>query len=372
MSEDKHIHIISLDVPYPADYGGAIDIYHRIVALHQLGFKIHLHCFEYGRGEQPHLKQFVEEVHYYPRKKSIRHILSRLPFIVVSRQSNELFQRLLQDNHPILFEGIHTTLLLNNPRLKERIKLVRMHNVEQDYYAALAKKSKGWKRLFYKREAEKLKRYEPVLSNAQHILAIQFNDKKHFERFHGSVYLFPACIPEITTSTLLPTKAYCLFHGNLSVEENSAAAFWLLDEVIGENKFEIHFVFAGKNPSDQLKNSCREKGVQLFENPSEDQMNQLIQEARVHVLYTDQTTGIKLKLVNSLNSSGHVLVNPLMVQGTDVTDLCSVYDSPASCLSSIQEAMKHPLDNALVEDRLSKLNVLFNSRENCKLIDRLI
>ena len=371
MSESKHIHIISLDVPYPADYGGAIDIYHRIVALHQLGFKIHLHCFEYGRGEQPHLNQFVEEVHYYPRKKSIRYLLSKLPFIVVSRQSNELFQLLLQDSYPILFEGIHTTLLLNNPRLKERIKLVRMHNIEQDYYAALAEKSKGWKRLFYKREAEKLKRYEPVLSNAQHILAIQSNDKNHFERFHGSVHLLPACLPEINANTLLPTKAYCLFHGNLSVEENSTAAFWLLENVIAENEFEIPFVFAGKNPSDRLKNSCSDKGVQLFENPSEDQMNQLIQEARVHVLYTDQATGIKLKLVNSLNSSGHVLVNPLMVQGSDVADLCTVYNSPAACLSSIQEAIKHPLDEVLVEGRLSKLNVLFNSLENCKLIDSL-
>ncbi len=372
MSEDKHIHIISLDVPYPADYGGAIDIFHRIAALHQLGFKIHLHCFEYGRGEQPHLNQFVEEVHYYPRKKSMRYLLSKLPFIVVSRQSNELFQRILQDNYPILFEGIHTTLLLSNPRLKERIKLVRMHNIEHDYYAALAEKSKGWKRLFYKREAEKLTHYETVLTNAEHLLAIQANDKKHFETFHGSVHLLPACLPEISVNTLLPTKAYCLFHGNLSVEENSAAAFWLLKNVIAENEFEIPFVFAGKNPSDQLKDSCKEKGVQLFENPSEDQMNQLIQEARVHLLYTDQATGIKLKLVNSLNSSGHVLVNPLMVEGTDVADLCTVYDSPTDCLCSIQEAMKHPLDRGHVENRLSRLSVLFNTLENCKLIDRLV
>lgn len=371
MSESKHLHIITLDVPFPADYGGAIDMYYRIKALHELGFIIHLHCFEYGRGEQQHLNQFVEEVHYYPRKKSIRHLLSKLPFIVVSRQSNQLFQRILQDNHPILFEGIHTTLLLNNPRLKERIKLVRMHNVEHDYYAALAETSKGWKAHFYKREAEKLNRYEPILSNAQHILAIQSNDKKHFETFHRSVHVLPACIPEISASTLLPTKAYCLFHGNLSVEENNTAAFWILNNVVSDNPQEIPYVFAGKNPSESLKSACIAKGVQLFENPSEDQMNQLVQEARVHLLYTDQPTGMKLKLVNALNSSGHVLVNKPMLQGTDLDDLCTVYDSPAACLSSIQEAMKQPLNNALVEDRLIKLNLRFNSLENCRLIDQL-
>ncbi len=371
MSESKHIHIISLDVPFPADYGGALDIYYRIVALHRLGFKIHLHCFEYGRGEQPHLNQFVEEIHYYSRKKSIRHVLSRLPFIVISRQSNELFQRLLQDNHPILFEGIHTTLLLNNPRLKERIKLVRMHNVEQDYYAALAKKSKGWKKQFYQNESRKLKWYETVLSNAQHILAIQSNDKKHFETFHKSVHLLPVCVSDINVESFHSTKAYCLFHGNLSVEENSVAALWLLENVIAKNHLEIPFVFAGKNPSAQLKQICTEKGVQLFENPSETQMQQLVQEARVHVLYTDQATGIKLKLINALNSSGHVLVNPLMIHGTNVADLCTVYNSPESCLSAIDEGMKNPLDDTSVHARLNQLSELFNTLENCKLIDQL-
>jgi len=87
---DKFIHIISLDVPFPADYGGAIDIYYRINALHELGYKIILHCWEYGRGEQEKLKENTHEVHYYKRKKSLRYALSKLPFIVVSRQSEKL------------------------------------------------------------------------------------------------------------------------------------------------------------------------------------------------------------------------------------------------------------------------------------------
>ena len=139
--ENKFLHIISLDVPYPADYGGAIDIFYRIQALHELGYKIILHCWEYGRDEQEKLKEITHEVHYYRRRKSPFLISNKLPFIVVSRQSNLLFQRLLNDTHPILFEGIHTTLLLDNPRLKDRMKIVRMHNVEHDYYFALAKKS---------------------------------------------------------------------------------------------------------------------------------------------------------------------------------------------------------------------------------------
>ena len=48
---NKHLHIVSFDVPYPPDYGGAIDVYYKLKALHEEGIKIYLHCFEYGRGE---------------------------------------------------------------------------------------------------------------------------------------------------------------------------------------------------------------------------------------------------------------------------------------------------------------------------------
>ena len=49
--QNKHLHIISFDVPYPANYGGVIDVFYKIKALHAKCVKIHLHCFEYGRAE---------------------------------------------------------------------------------------------------------------------------------------------------------------------------------------------------------------------------------------------------------------------------------------------------------------------------------
>jgi len=57
---DKHLHIISFDVPYPTDYGGAIDVFYKIKALHKLGIKIHLQTYEYGRGQQDELLKYCE------------------------------------------------------------------------------------------------------------------------------------------------------------------------------------------------------------------------------------------------------------------------------------------------------------------------
>ena len=42
------LHIISLDIPFPANYGGVIDIFYKLKSLSNLGVEIILHCFEYG------------------------------------------------------------------------------------------------------------------------------------------------------------------------------------------------------------------------------------------------------------------------------------------------------------------------------------
>ena len=41
----KHLHIIAFDIPLPANYGGAIDIF-NLKALHEQGVYA-LHCFDY-------------------------------------------------------------------------------------------------------------------------------------------------------------------------------------------------------------------------------------------------------------------------------------------------------------------------------------
>ena len=66
----KGLHIVAFDVPFPANYGGVIDIFYRIKALARLDVKIVLHCFIYG-GKEPHpeLDKYCEQVYYYKRRR---------------------------------------------------------------------------------------------------------------------------------------------------------------------------------------------------------------------------------------------------------------------------------------------------------------
>jgi hypothetical protein len=161
---NNHLHIISFDVPYPANYGGVIDVFYKLKNLSKKGIGIYLHCFEYGRGKQPELLKYCEKVFYYKRNTSFLNHLNKLPFIIKSRMSEELIANLSLDNYPILFEGLHTCGILYNPKLKDRYKIYRESNIEHHYYQHLAKAEKSnWKKMYFLREAKKLAAFEKQL-----------------------------------------------------------------------------------------------------------------------------------------------------------------------------------------------------------------
>jgi len=369
---NKHLHIVSFDVPFPADYGGAVDVFHRIVALHKLGVKIILHCFEYGRGEQVELEKYTEKVYYYPRKKSVLDTISKTPFIVKSRNSEVLLENLIKDNFPILFEGLHTCFFLDDPKLKNRTKIVRTHNIEHEYYFELSKHNSGLKKTFYASESKKLEAYEIQLKNADHILAIKNSDAIYFKTLCDSVFMLPASSEDRIISEQKETYPYCLFHGNLSVAENSIAAIWLIENVFSPIDRNNQLKIAGKDPGSDLIKLCSDHKVELIANPSEAELESLIQATRVHVFYSEQSTGVKLKLVNALASSGHVIVNDNMILGTNLMAQCSLAQDNIEFQQLILEKLKSELSEEEFQSRIAFLKDHFSSEKNCKIILDLI
>jgi len=131
---DKHLHIVSFSIPFPANYGGIIDVFYKLKALHKAGIKIHLHCFQYDRPEATELKTYCESVNYYPRKTGLAAQLALKPYIVESRQSETLLKNLLADDYPVLFEGLHSCYYINNKAFKGRTLIYRESNLEHYYY----------------------------------------------------------------------------------------------------------------------------------------------------------------------------------------------------------------------------------------------
>ncbi len=347
------INIISFDVPFPANYGGAIDVFYKIKHFHNKGIKVHLHCFEYGRGKQLELNKYCESVHYYKRKKGVQSHLSKLPFIVKSRISKQLKTNLLKNDVPILFEGLHCCYLLNDDTFKKRFKIVRNHNIEHNYYNELANiETKKVKRTYYKTEAKKLERFEPILENADLCLSISETDLAYFKKKHPntkSIYV-PAFHANNKVSIIPGKGDYVLYHGNLSVAENSNAAKFIIEKLFNES--DIPLKIAGLNPKKDLINLVKSyPNIQLVQNPSDDELSELINNAQINLLYTEQATGLKLKLLNVLFNGRHCIVNPKMVEGTSLGRICLIDQNITELKKSIQSTFSVEFTQEEIETR---------------------
>ncbi len=369
---ETHLHIVSFDVPWPADYGGVIDVYYKVKALAAQGVRVHLHCFEYGRGEAPELAELCESVHYYKRDTGKHQLLNSLPYVVLSRRSELLMDILCQDDHPILFEGLHSCYHLGDPRLAGRKRLVRTHNVEHDYYEALALAERGtFKRTYFAQEARKLRKFETVLSEADVILAISPNDQQHFAAHFRNVKHIPAFHPSAKVDVPVGLGDFCLYHGALSVPENDKAALYLVNEVF--KGLPIPLVIAGRGASPELRAAvARSNNVKLRLNIPTDEITALVKAAQVNVLPTFQATGIKLKLLLCLFIGRHVVCNTPMVQYTGLEELCRVHDDPATMRLSIQACMAVPASGAALEQRVKVLEERFCNAGNARAIVELL
>ena len=367
---NKHLHIVCLDVPYPPDYGGVFDLFYKIKALHKAGVNIHLHCFEYGRGEQDALNKYCFEVHYYKRTFSIVDLFRQLPYIVSSRKNPELLKNLSKDSFPVLLEGIHCSYYLYNNTLRNRKVLLRLHNVEFEYYQYLAGAEDSlFKKIYFSIEGRWLRKYERKIANKAKILTVNEKDLQTYKRefkAHKIKYL-PVFLPYQQVDSLTGRNDFCLYHGNLSVSENEKAVLWLLENVF--QTLDVKFVIAGKNPSGNLKEKIAlHKKVILVESPGEEQMQELIRNAHIHLLPSFNVTGIKIKLLNALYNGRFIIANKATLDGTGLNELCIVAETPAEFRENIQLILQKSFTEEDKKSRENHLKTLFNNEKNVQLL----
>ncbi|MCB0401099.1 MAG: glycosyltransferase [Flavobacteriales bacterium] len=369
----KAINIIAFDVPFPANYGGVIDVFYKIKSLHQAGIKIHLHCFEYGRGQQKELDKYCESVTYYKRQTGTSSMLSNLPYIVKSRTSKTLKLNLLSNNFPVLFEGLHCCFLLDDPDFKERYKIVRAHNVEHDYYAHLAKnETHKVRQQYYRSETRKLRKFEKIIQHADLCLTISENDLIHFQETYPKLncMLVPAFHQSDSVNIKEGLGDYVLYHGNLSVNENQKALEFIVDNVF--NKLDIPLVVAGLNPDkNSLKLVDKYSHVRLIENLSDKDLNHLIANAQINFLYTAQATGLKLKLLNALHNGRHCVVNSKMVVNSDLATCCEVEDQVKPLRVIMKDLMVKPVSEKSIARRKKVLKRYTNQHLADSIIHQL-
>lgn len=367
------MHIVSLDAPAPPDYGGAIDIYYKIIALAATGKKVILHFFDYkkGRGVQG-LEQYCHKIYRYPRLTGIRAVSFHLPYIVNSRINKQLIDTLNQDNYSVILEGIHCTGILPYIQTRDRKIVLRLHNNESNYYKALTQTTKiSFKKLYYKLESHLLNKYQRLLPKDLCIASLSESDLIHFSSLqYSNLHFIPSFIPWQDLSSKSGTGEYCLYHGNLAISENEEAALWLVDHIFSSSS--MPFIIAGNSPSNRLRKRVKAlMQVQIIANPTEEKMEQLVRNAQLNVLPSFNTTGVKLKLLNALFNGRYCITNKAGVAGSNITIGVIIADNKKEMVEQANHFFTKSFTQNEAHERKGILNI-YDNRINAQKLSALI
>ncbi|MET0760416.1 MAG: hypothetical protein ABWZ56_08340 [Flavobacterium sp.] len=368
--QNKKLHIISFDNPFPPVYGGVIDVFYKIKALHELGIEIYLHCFiDEIKEENSVLKQYVKEVYYYKRnKKNIFKLLSRFPFAVVSRYHKALISNINNVEAPILFEGLQTTFAMHEHHFKNRKLMLRLHNLEANYFSGLAKSETNLaKRTLFGLEATKYKSYQKIISKFDATFTLSVSETNYVQEHFGNANYIPVFHGNETVVKLSEFGKFALYHGDLRMADNKRAVAFLIK--VFKKIPDYKLVIASGCGADFVKNKIiTTSNVSFVSIENQEHLNQLLEEAHLNVMLSFQQSGTKLKLINSLYKSRFCIINRNMVDDENVRNLCEMAESKAEFINVVNRLKNQPyLDNNRREKVL--FEVLDDSKNAKKLME---
>ncbi|MEM6722609.1 MAG: glycosyltransferase family 4 protein, partial [Bacteroidota bacterium] len=260
---------------------------------------------------------------------------------------------------------------LDHPALKARKKLVRAHNIEWQYYKNLQQLERALiPKLYAALEWRKLIKWDQKLRLADHLLTISKRDQSHYSQLNPRAQLIFPFHGNAQTAHRFEAEPYVLFHGDLSIGDNVAVAQFLIDQ-LKDGDYEL--VLAGRAPKKELRQRIQKvEKVRLVANPDGAAMKALIQKAKVNVLWSFQTAGMKLKLVNALFQGRFIVANEHILNGTPVEETCLKANSPIELREQITYSMQHSWTKEMQEKRNNLLRDQFDDRANAFKIKNLL
>ncbi|MCO5231049.1 MAG: hypothetical protein M9958_07820 [Chitinophagales bacterium] len=360
-SDFKEIQIVAFAVPYPANYGGVIDVYYRLKTFFEMNVKVHLHAFVYD-DHQPsaELERLCASVQYYKRENTYKY-LQNWPYILSSRYNKLLINSVLKIGKPVLLEGLHTCFLIEDLKAHQLPFVIRMHNIEWKYYSFLAELEPSFvKKKYFLEEARRLKKFEQNISSSK-IIAISDKDAAYLKELYPSSSI-QTVMPFHDFDVLNIVEGigdYAIFHGNLAINENEKAAIDLVEKVFLNIDYPL--IVAGKNPTKRVAQAANAFVHKTLEaNPTEKSMTSLMKHAHIHILPNRQPTGMKIKWVNALYTARFIIVHPEIFPNT--IEEAGIYTF--SSFQEIQQLILRLKDISFTQSILEKRKALILERYN--------
>ncbi|MBQ9560284.1 MAG: hypothetical protein IJV08_09955 [Bacteroidaceae bacterium] len=306
------IHIICSETPNLTTSSYAMEVYYQLEALHTLGYETEIHVLE-KNGE------------------------------------SALLAELDKDDAPLLFEGIQCCHLLPNPNLRKHFKAVRLQYIR---HIVLEEKARheGWTlhglRLRWKaRQAKQKELHE--LTYADAICAITKGDyQRLYDMLPNQTLVNLPCFFNEHIPAHHATQPFLLCQGYLGEDEEELDGIrkWILNDIAPLCPG-VLFVMVSRNaPTTPVPSN-----VKIIQEPSQEYLDQLIETARIHLILSQTTTGIKMEVLIALTKGcGNIIGNHETLYGHSLGRFCTRADQT----SEIAEAINNLINNDIKESEM--------------------
>jgi len=373
----KKILLVSPDFPYPANYGGRVDVYSRLNTLKKLDYIVDLvytstDIFDDLRIEDKlHIQTLVRNVYFAHKCLKLNQILSGIPFQVKSRSS--LSNIILSEEYDILIlEGEYVSSILENKTLRVNSTFLRINNIEYNFFFQQSKASfPSISSLYFFLESIKFYFYsKKVMLKAKNLLFVNFEEKKKVEVKFGNLLncytlLSHFDVNKFKTRTLSGFKV--LFVGSLSLSSNLDGIMWYVKKVHPLLVKEIenyNLVIAGstdnKTDLSKIKFLGSIEKVQILLNL--DDLENVYEGAALFINPVLKGAGIKVKTINCIQNGLPLVSTSVGVEGIGLMNGKDVLIANDNI--SFSESIK-----ILLLDKSKAMNIVKNSQNYLRSIN---
>ncbi len=369
--QNKPLHIISFDNPFPPNYGGVIDVFYKIKSLYDLGFEIYLHCFYDERNQvSEELKAITKSVFLYKKNRNPMFLLSPIPLSITSRFHQELAHNIDLVEAPILFEGLQTTMIMNKAELGNRKLFLRLHNLESNFYAGMSKNETGiLKKNLYHIESKKYHDYQNKVAEFEHVFTLSKYEYEIVKTKTDKVSYIPVFHGNYEFKELSEFGDYAFYHGDLRLPDNKKAVSFLIK--LFHKIPDYKLIIASSNGKEFIGKQCKNAtNIAFVSIENEEQLTSLLANAHINVMLSFQQSGTKLKIVNSLFKSRFCLINNNMVDDERILNICEIANNESEFIQKINQLKKQPFTQN--EGRAKVLSEVYNDSKNAKILEQIL
>ncbi|WP_313383952.1 hypothetical protein [Chishuiella sp.] len=365
MDKGKSLHFVSMDVPYPPNYGGIIDVFYKLKAFSHFEIEIDLHLFGFKERNIDIFKKYAKNVYFYKINQKSYYLLQRYPLSVRSRDGKLFYERIKSLKAPIFFESLKTTFVLNKYNLDDYPKYLRLHNVEQNYFFGLARSEKNIiKKALYYIEAKKYIDYEKIIYQFDEVFTLskfeqnytqkKFNKGKFIPVFHGN-----------KSFQLLSEKGkFALYHGDLRTSDNRKVVSFLIDVF---KEIDYPFVIASSTREDWVKSKIQNfKHIKFIKLKDFDHLKDLFENAHINISWSFQESGTKLKIINALFNSRFSIINKNVIDDKLISNLCIKVSDKSELIKAINKFKNQPFIAS--DEYVNTLEYYLNNQLNAEKI----